>query len=377
MGVKHRLLEFVKCPVCKLVLRLEDPVVQWVDRVPGGDLNQCKGLCPFPEVSGLPRDCSICVGYEVMAGSLFCPGCGHSYAINNGIPRLCPPDPKASLRETARTASSYGYLWDRSTVTPEVKEPRPYHFDRMEQALSLPPPCGLVLDAGCGDGIDLANQARRAGVEIVGAELSDGGCQASFERSLAFPAAHVVQADLCRLPFDDDSFDFVYSYGVLHHLPSPKEGIQELVRVLKPGARVAAYLYEDFGDRAVGWRWLLTVANQLRRITPYLPHHVLYFLCEAASPLIYTLFTIPFRILRHIPGLGSLAAGFPFRHATGPFSLVGDLYDRFSAPIEWRYSRSDAVALFQKVGLEAITTADDRGWMVVGTKPLLKRSCPG
>ena len=143
--------------------------------------------------------------------------------------------------------------------------------------------------------------------------------------------------------------------------------------MLEPGAGVAAYVYEDFSDRAVGWRWLLTVANQLRRYTPYLPHRVLYRLCQAASPLIYVLFTIPFRILRHIPGLGSLASGFPFRHATRPFSLVGDLYDRFSAPVEWRYSLTEAVALFQGVGLRDVAAAKDRGWMIAGIKPESRR----
>jgi SAM-dependent methyltransferase/uncharacterized protein YbaR (Trm112 family) len=243
--MKYRLLNFIRCPICRLVLKLEDQVVQRLDKVPGRDLANVEDPAIFQRS-----------GYEVTVGSLLCPGCGHRYAIDNGVPRLCPPNPEVSLRATVRTASSYGYLWDRSTVTPEVNAPRSYHFDRMEEDLSLPPFNGLILDAGCGDGIDLANLARRAGVEIVGVELSDGGCWTSFERSFAFPSAHVVQADICRLPFDDDSFDFVYSYGVLHHLPAPKEGLQELVRVLKPEARLAAYFYEDFSERGAGWRVL-------------------------------------------------------------------------------------------------------------------------
>jgi len=367
--MKLRLLESIRCPACRSVLRLEEPAIHRVERGVGSELAQCRGFCPFPEVVGYPRDCLACVSYEVIAGFLLCPGCGQRYAIDEGVPQLCHPHHRAATRANVRTASSYGYLWGRSAIVPEVNEPRSYHFDRLERALSLPPPDGLILDAGCGDGIDLAKQARREGVEIVGVELSDGGCRTSFARSLALPAAHVVQADLCRLPFDDDAFDFVYSYGVLHHLPSPNEGLQELVRVLRPGACVAAYLYEDFSDRAVGWRWLLTAANQLRWITPRLSHGVLYRLCQAASPLIYVIFTIPFRILHRIPGLASLAAGFPFRHSTGPFDLAGDLYDRFSAPIEWRYGRMEAKALFQEVGLQTVMTVKDRGWMVVGAKP--------
>ncbi len=96
-----------------------------------------------------------------MAGLLLCSGCGRDYVIDNGVPRLVLTDPEASVRETVRTAASFGYLWDRSSITPVLYEPRSYHFEKMERALSLPLPSGLVLNAGCGDGIDLANQEKR------------------------------------------------------------------------------------------------------------------------------------------------------------------------------------------------------------------------
>lgn len=368
--MKLRLIELLRCPVCRSSFRLESPVVRSVDRAPAPELAQCRGLCPFPERMGLPRDCSACTGYEVIVGALVCSACGQRYAIERGVPRFAPVASRLPRHETARTASSYGYLWGRSTRGLQAAGTRVDHFDVLAAALSLAPSRGLVLDAGCGDGIDLANHARRAGVEIVGVELSDGGCGASFERSLGLRTAHVVQADLSRLPFDSDAFDFIYSYGVLHHLSSPKEGLQELVRALKPGARVAAYVYEDFGERAAGWRWLLAAVNRLRGVTVRFPHGMLYRLCQAAAPLTYLLFALPYRALRRVPGLRSLMAGFPFRHATGPFSLAGDLYDRFSAPVEWRFSRAGAEALLQNTGLRAVSAVNHRGWMVSGIKPM-------
>ncbi len=268
---------------------------------------------------------------------------------------------------TTRTASSFGYLWSRSQ---KAHTHRSYHFDRMEQRLSLSPAQGLVLDGGCGDGIDLANQAHRPGVEIIGVELTETGCHASLKRLASTPNSHVAQADLCCLPFDDNTFDFVYSYGVLHHLSSPQEGLQELVRVLKGGGTIAVYLYEDFSDRSIGWRWLLLVANQLRKLTPHVPHWLLYKFCQLASPFVYLLFTVPYHILRRIRGCGSFALSFPFRHAKNPLSLAGDLYDRFSTPIEWRYSQAKAIALLESAGLKQVLSAKDRGWMVAGIKPL-------
>ncbi len=270
---------------------------------------------------------------------------------------------------TARTAVRYGYLWDRSCRASSLDGARPHHFDRMRQALSLPPLRGLVLDAGCGEGLDLANQARRPGLEIIGVELSKGGCQASAARTRGLSAASVVQGDLRRLPFADGLFDFIYSYGVLHHLPAPEAGLAELVRVLKPGSRIALYLYEDFRERPLLWRGLLAAATPCRRLTTRMPPALLYRCCQVGSPMVYALFTVPHRLFRAIPGCRSLAAGMPFRHGTGPFSLVGDLYDRFSAPIERRYTRQAARALLEQAGLGDLQIVNDRGWIVAGTKP--------
>ncbi len=338
--MKLRLLEFIRCPLCKSSLKLLEETVSHA-----GD------------------------GQEVMSGFLQCPGCGYRYLLEGGVPRLLASISTPVSQEKARTASSYGYLWARPVFSKEPKEFGPYHFDRMERSLSLIPSGGLMLDAGCGAGIDLANQAQRPGVEIIGIELSPGGCRSSFKRSVLLPNAHVVQGDLCRLPFDDNYFDFIYSYGVLHHLSSPREGLGELVRVLKPKARIGVYLYEDLATHAWGWRWLLKAANQFRWMSCRLPHRLLYFLCWLASPIVYLLFTLPFWILHRIPGVKTLAAHFPFRHASGPFSLAGDLYDRFSAPVEWRYSQAQAIDLLQGAGLKEIQAVRDRGWMISGAKP--------
>ncbi len=307
-------------------------------------------------------------GVDIEAGSLSCVGCLTRYAIEDGVPRLLPPGQRAAAEATARTAAGFGYLWSRSLTEPGRDAWESYHFDRMAQRLSLAP-VGRVLDAGCGEGIDLANQARRPGLEVVGVELSAEGCRASRARVRGLPSATVIQADLRVLPLANDLFDFIYSYGVLHHVTSPDEALRELVRVLKPGAKIAVYLYEDFSERAVPWRWLLRLSGACRALTTRLPADLLYRLCQAGSPVVFLLFAVPFRALRRVPMLERVAAGMPFRHARGPLRLANDLYDRFSAPIEKRYSRAGAVQFLRGAGLEQIALAQERGWMAVGTKP--------
>jgi SAM-dependent methyltransferase len=303
---------------------------------------------------------------EVIAGSLACEACGKSYAVDAGIPRLLA----ASAHETERrwTASRFGYLWAQSS--PELaSEPRPYHFEKIQAAVVLPPLRGRVLDAGCGEGIDLANVARHAGVEAIGVELSEGGAATSYARTRHLPNAHVIQADLRAIPLADETFDLVYSYGVVHHLTPPEAAVRELARVARDGATVAIYVYEDFSRRALAMRVGLRSVNTVRGITTRVSPRLLFALCRVASPVVYATFTVPHLLLRNVPGLRAVAGALPFRHAAGPFSLAGDLYDRFSAPIELRFNREGTAALLGNAGLVDIRTGYERGWVAAGLKP--------
>ena len=335
--MKPHLLEYIRCPACRGRLDLGRPTVL-------GDEGHA----------------------EVEVGLLTCVLCNTSYPIREGIPRLVPRESLSGHTPTARTAVRFGCLWSHSDPD-QNSEPSPYHFDKMASTLNLEEPHGVILDAGCGDGIDLARHAERPGVESIGVELSEGGCLASAARIRGCTHAHVVQADLRSLPFADETFDRVYSYGVLHHVASPPAAAADLARVSRQSAEVAIYLYEDFAERAWGWRLALTLANSTRAVTTRLPPPLLFAMCRVGAPMVYLLFTVPHHVLRRVPGLMSFAGGIPFRHG-GPMNLAGDLYDRFSAPIEYRYSRHTAAELLTDTGLTVTSVEYERGWMVAARR---------
>lgn len=100
-----------------------------------------------------------------------------------------------------------------------------------------------VLEVGCGLGTDGA-QFAKAGADYTGIDLTEAAVDLARRRFELFnlPGNFCV-ADAEGLDFPDNSFDLVYSHGVLHHTPDTAAAIREVHRVLRPGGRAVVMLY--------------------------------------------------------------------------------------------------------------------------------------
>ena len=100
-----------------------------------------------------------------------------------------------------------------------------------------------LLEIGCGLGTDLL-QFARAGAVVTGVDLTPASVELVRKRFvLEGVPCNAQVADAEHLPFEDNSFDVVYSFGVLHHTPNTQKAIDEVHRVLKPGGRIIIMLY--------------------------------------------------------------------------------------------------------------------------------------
>lgn len=100
-----------------------------------------------------------------------------------------------------------------------------------------------VLEVGCGTGVHTKLLAE-SGASVSAIDLTPTAVELTTRRlELAGLSAEVREADAESLPFDDASFDFVWSWGVIHHSSDTDRVIAEIARVLRPGGRLAFMVY--------------------------------------------------------------------------------------------------------------------------------------
>lgn len=105
-----------------------------------------------------------------------------------------------------------------------------------------------VLEIGVGHGTDLAMFAKN-GALCTAADITDRHLELAEQRfQLAGLEGRFVKGDAEQLPFADNTFDIVYSYGVIHHTPDIHAAIREIHRVLKPGGEARIMIYARYSE---------------------------------------------------------------------------------------------------------------------------------
>lgn len=113
-----------------------------------------------------------------------------------------------------------------------------------------------VLEVGCGVGSDLIRFAQD-GAQVYGIDLSPKSVILAKGRLHLYKCVGtVVEGDAEHIPYQDNSFAFVYSWGVAHHTPNIEKAIKEIYRVTKSGGEICIMLYHRHSIVALQM-WLL------------------------------------------------------------------------------------------------------------------------
>jgi ubiquinone/menaquinone biosynthesis C-methylase UbiE len=226
-----------------------------------------------------------------------------------------------------------------------------------------------LLEVGCGSGRFLKYLSSKAG-RLVGVDPSEA-IFAADELLGKNEKIMLVRASANDLPFKDESFDFVCSIGVLHHIPNTFKALQACVDKVKKGGYFYTYLYYDLDNRGFVFRSLYKMSNAIRLGICKLPPRPKRFVCDLLAVGIYMPFILTSRLFR--------LAGIPvkyrrkiplFGYENRSFYIIrNDSLDRFGTPLEQRFTKNQIQEMLEKAGLSEIVFSNNIPfWHVVGKK---------
>jgi len=271
------------------------------------------------------------------SGGFLCPACKRVYPRLQGIARFV---------DAQHYAASFGFQWHRYQKTQldhdQVRESERNFL--MKTALRPDDLEGkLVLDVGCGMG-RFAEVATRWGARVVGVDLSAAAEVAA--KNLADRDFVAFQSDVFALPFAPESFDVIYSIGVLHHTPDCEAAVKTLGKYLKPGGLLVVWLYSGYN------KWY-RCSDFWRRYTHKMKPETLHRTLKVAVPLFYNLQ----QGLKRIPLIGGPAAAavqylFPVNRQQDPEARMLDTFDWYSPRYQSKHTYEQVFKWYEAMGMD-------------------------
>ena len=174
------------------------------------------------------------------------------------------------------------------------------------------------------------------------------------------------KAGVDDIPVPDQSMDFGYSLGVLHHIPDTRAALAACVTKLRPGAPFLLYLYYAFDNRPA-WFWgLWKISELIRWLVSRLPLGLRFGMSQIIAVLIYWPLA---RFAKLAEYLGFDVKNYPLApyRNWGFYVMRTDALDRFGTQLEQRFSRIEIQQMMESSGLERIVFSEKNPfWCAVG-----------
>jgi SAM-dependent methyltransferase len=272
-----------------------------------------------------------------------------------------------NLNADQKTVDSFGEEWNRfaSFTDEQLKSAGDSYFDIVTGEMLNKN--SVALDIGCGTGRWSKYISPRA--KFV--EALDPGeavlAAAPFTKNCG--NVRVTQAGYGNIPFEKESFDFVFSLGVVHHLPDTQGAISEAASMLKKNGFLLLYIYYSFDSRGFLFRSLFRVSDFFRKIISKFPKGLKFFTCELIAIFIYLPFVLLAKFMRLFGGNAWKKVPLSY-YASQPWKVIrNDSLDRFGTPLEKRFSKKEIELMLKNAGMNEIRFSEnDPYWHVVARK---------
>ena len=300
--------------------------------------------------------CPVCRSAqpEEQDGEWVCPSCARHFPVVRGIPRLLDDVPEDSRQiqrvfdfEHRRFRDSWYTRFEPRLVEQYLADcqlPREFFQGRR------------ALDAGCGSG-RWSYALAELGTDLIAFDLTEGGIEAASEQLSERDNVTICQANIFRPPLKPESFDFVMSWGVLHHTPDTHAAFSQLVPLVKPGGTLYIMVYERHSPV------MFFFTNIVRFFMRRLSDEKRYQACKRL--IVHN--RLAALILGRFLMISYRAPGSPIDEQTLQFGL----FDAYSPRYNHLHTRAEVKGWFEEAGFEDVTALESPGSVKVrGTRSL-------
>ena len=210
-----------------------------------------------------------------------------------------------------------------------------------------------ALDIGCGTGRWTKYLSTRIGF-IEAIDPSNAVLAADYLLG-GVDNVRITKASVETIPFDDETFDFAMSIGVLHHIPDTQQAMKDCVKKIKKGGYFYCYLYYNLDNKGFGYKMLFRTSDLFRKVVSRMPSGLKRFSCDVMAVFFYMPFVLTARFFKWL-GFKDLAKKIPLSdYANKSFFIIrNDTLDRFGTKLEQRFSKTQVEELMRNSGLENI-----------------------
>jgi ubiquinone/menaquinone biosynthesis C-methylase UbiE len=166
----------------------------------------------------------------------------------------------------------------------------------------------------------------------------------------------------------ENSQDFGYSLGVLHHVPDTPKAIESCVKFLKPDAPFLVYLYYSFDNKSLAYRGIWRLTDIFRRIISRLPSKVKDIITDIIALTVYFPLAKLSKLMDFLKiNIESIPLSYYRNHSF--YTMRTDSRDRFGTPLEKRFSKEEIEKMMTNSGLTNIKFSNHQPfWCAVGFK---------
>lgn len=222
-------------------------------------------------------------GY-ITQGSLRCEQCSYTVPISGGVPRF----------NSEGYVANFSKQWKRFVDFERFYEVDNETYYSTGLGLSPSDVAGKrILEVGCGNGRAVGHFLQGVPELFVAIDLSEA-VDVVEKRYGKCSNILILQCDIANVPLRSASFNVVFSYGVLHHTPAPREYFMMVSQFVAPGGRLSIYVYRTDNRRGA-------ISNIIQKNSYRIPYPLLVSFCGLMSLLGFTLYW-----QSRIPGLRTL-----------------------------------------------------------------------